>query len=295
MNLNGLISKLIPVLIIVVCFVQADNHLAEGIQYLNNGEYEKAKAFFNQKIKENKNNDQAYYYLGRTHLMSGEAEKAVDHIEKAIEMNDHIADYHYWLAQALGRKAQNSNVIKQAFIASKILKEFERTIELDSMHLGGHVGVASFYIQAPSIMGGDLEKARREAAIIQKLDARQGRLMMIALYEKEGKFDLAQQEYEKFDQSFNDSTDNYQFYNSYGYFLLRQKKYEQAIEKFQKQVRLAPDKANPHDSLGDAYRAAGRLEEALAEYRKAVEIDPSFKASLKNMEELQEQLQKKKK
>ena len=104
--------------------------------------------------------------------------------------------------------------------------------------------------------------------------------------------DQAGKEYEIFENSFNDSTDNYQFYNNYGYFLLNQNKYDKAIAMFQKQVRLAPADANAYDSLGDGFRAAGKLEEALAEYGAALKIDPNFKASQEKYKELKKQLSK---
>jgi D-alanyl-D-alanine carboxypeptidase len=104
--------------------------------------------------------------------------------------------------------------------------------------------------------------------------------------------DLAAKEYEIFAGSFNDSTDNYQFYNNYGYFLLKQKNYDKAISMFQKQVQLAPADANAHDSLGDGFRAAGKLDEALAEYGAALKIDPNFKASQEKYQEIKNQLSK---
>ena len=141
-------------------------------------------------------------------------------------------------------------------------------------------------------MGGDIEKARREAGILLKLDKMQGLLLLIAIHEKEGKTDLAEKAYDEYDKSFADSTDDYRFYNDYGYFLLKQKKYNKAIAMFRKQVKLAPDKANPHDSLGDGLRAAGRIREALAEYKRALQIDPDLKASKEKIEELIEEQEK---
>ncbi len=280
--------------LLFLCYLQAGSDLDKGIQYIEQGEFEVAKEFFLEKVKENKDDAAANHYLGRTYLLLRNHDKAIEYLERAIELNSNIADYHFWLGQALGIKAQNSNIIKQAFIAPKILKEFEKTIELDSTHIGGHVGAANFYIQAPSIMGGDMGKARKEAEILLTLNEMQGKLILIAIYEKENRPDLAEQAYEEYEKSLDDSTGNYQFYNSYGYFLLKQKKYNKAIKIFQKQVRLAPDKANPHDSLGDSYRAAGRLEEALSEYQKAVEIDATFKPSLKKIKELKAEIRKNK-
>jgi len=47
------------------------------------------------------------------------------------------------------------------------------------------------------------------------------------------------------------------------------------MEKMKKQISLAPEKANPYDSLGEAYRIKGMLVESLKEYEKAYNISPS--------------------
>ncbi|MFQ5676017.1 MAG: tetratricopeptide repeat protein, partial [bacterium] len=80
--------------------------------------------------------------------------------------------------------------------------------------------------------------------------------------------------------------------NHYGYFLLKQKRYDEAITRFQKQVNLTPNQANPHDSLGDGFRAAGRLQEAAAEYRKALQIDAAFEPSKDKLEKIVKQLER---
>jgi dienelactone hydrolase len=60
--------------------------------------------------------------------------------------------------------------------------------------------------------------------------------------------------------------------NTWGYTLLREGRHAEAIGVFELNTRLHPGAANPHDSLGDGYVAAGRLEEALASYRRAVQL-----------------------
>jgi dienelactone hydrolase len=60
--------------------------------------------------------------------------------------------------------------------------------------------------------------------------------------------------------------------NTWGYTLLREGRHAEAIGVFELNTRLHPEAANPHDSLGDGYVAAGRLEEALASYRRAVKL-----------------------
>jgi len=55
----------------------------------------------------------------------------------------------------------------------------------------------------------------------------------------------------------------------------------EAIDAITKYIQLAPNEANPYDSRGDMYAAAGNLDSALASYQKALSIKPDFWESLK--------------
>jgi len=63
--------------------------------------------------------------------------------------------------------------------------------------------------------------------------------------------------------------------NGLGYALLRREKYEDAIAIFKLNVEQYPNYANGYDSLGEAYMKAGQRENAIRNYEKAIEMDPS--------------------
>jgi predicted alpha/beta superfamily hydrolase len=63
-----------------------------------------------------------------------------------------------------------------------------------------------------------------------------------------------------------------QLLNSVGYRHLREKRIPQALAAFERNVALYPDSANVYDSLGEALEAAGRLQEALKSYERAVAL-----------------------
>ena len=52
--------------------------------------------------------------------------------------------------------------------------------------------------------------------------------------------------------------------------------FQQAMLDLSRYAELAPDSANAHHSLGNAYRAQGQLALAASEYQRAVEVDPGF-------------------
>jgi len=62
--------------------------------------------------------------------------------------------------------------------------------------------------------------------------------------------------------------------NQFGYRLLRQNHIQEAIEIFKLNLALHPEYANGYDSLGEAYLEAGDKEQAIANYEKALQMDP---------------------
>jgi tetratricopeptide (TPR) repeat protein len=77
--------------------------------------------------------------------------------------------------------------------------------------------------------------------------------------------------------------------NQFGYQLLGAKRFDEAIEIFKLNVEFYPASVNVYDSLGDAYQAAGRKEEAIRAYEKALSIDPNYASSLENLRKLKGQ------
>jgi tetratricopeptide (TPR) repeat protein len=285
-------TKFICGMLLFFVFSVSAHPLDKGIEYFKQGDFENALVVFEQLIDENDENADAFYWLGRTCFMLRNFEQASEYLEEAIELNDKNADYYFWYGNALGNEIQTANVLKQAMMAGDILEAYENAIEVNPDHVGAHIGAAQYYLQAPGIMGGDIDKAKEQAGILKSLGSKDGDLILIGILVKEEKYDEAEKAYDKFHQSFVDTTDNPFFYNSYGYFLLSQKKYDKAILMLKRQVELLPESANPYDSLGDGYRANGQLKEALACYEKALELDSTFAAPQKKVEELKKELAK---
>jgi tetratricopeptide (TPR) repeat protein len=73
---------------------------------------------------------------------------------------------------------------------------------------------------------------------------------------------------------------------------------ESAIAVFELNVEEYPEAPNPYDSLGDAYRAAGRLEVAKRQYERAVALakeqgHPGLETFRTNLKEVTKQIEEK--
>jgi len=76
--------------------------------------------------------------------------------------------------------------------------------------------------------------------------------------------------------------------NSVGYHLLRSNRTADAIEIFKLNVEAFPAGANCYDSLGEAYAEHGDKEQAVAHYRKSLELDPENENAVKMLQELEQ-------
>ncbi len=144
-------------------------------------------------------------------LLMGEDrfDKAADEFERAVASDQASAAYHFQLGQAYGSRAQHVNVFRQAVLARKTKAEFDRAVALDPDLIDARVGLLSYYLYAPGIVGGSVEKARVQAGEIRRRDAYRGGVAFaqIATHEKDGVG--AARELEALTQQFPDSTGPY--------------------------------------------------------------------------------------
>ena len=74
-----------------------------------------------------------------------------------------------------------------------------------------------------------------------ELDAKQGRVLLTRVYAKKGEWGLAEAECVYVEKNYGYVPEFLEFYNAYGYHLLKEKHYEEALEKFKKQIEFAPE------------------------------------------------------
>jgi tetratricopeptide (TPR) repeat protein len=269
-------------------FISAQSDLAKAISLFDENKYEEARDILEEILDENDSDSEALFYLGKTNISLKDYGEASENLEDAIEIDEKNAEYHFWLGQAYAGDAQNSSFISAAFIAPKIKDEFARAVEIDPTHIGAYIGLVNFHLNAPGIVGGDIEEAYKAGKALLNLDEKNGRLTLINYFVKKEQFDSVDIQLKAVEEKYGDDKDIASFYNRYGYSLIKREKFDEAIVYFEKQVKLLPKNPNSYDSLGDGYRAAGKYKLAKENYEKALSIDPEFEASKENLKQLEE-------
>ena len=76
--------------------------------------------------------------------------------------------------------------------------------------------------------------------------------------------------------------------NNLGYQLMRNGKVKDAVEIFKLNVEMYPKASNPYDSLAEAYDNLNQKDLAIANYKKAVELDPKNTGAVEQLKRLEQ-------
>lgn len=303
---------------------QADSTITEGVQLFEAKKYREARAFFEKHWQTHPDDAVAASYLGRIYSWEGNYEQAIACLERAIKLDDGNSNYHFWLGQAYGIKAQRAGVLKKASAAKHVQREFERAVALNPDNLEARFGLLQFYQMAPGFMGGSKDKATVQAEEIKQRNEMQGHLAYGFIYQMNEDFAPAEKEYRT---ALAMDPKNIQSYHSLGYLHIQQKQYDQAIAVFENLLQNCPDEtsaylrigrvtlmsgknldrgeeavkkffqveknapetylAYAHFILGDIYKQQAKKAQARAEYEQAVTLNPEFDQAKKALKELE--------
>ena len=104
-----------------------------------------------------------YLLRGKTWFMMGDYKKAIDALEKISPLTSESA---LWLGRTWGRRAETSTLMAAVY-APRARQFFEKAITLDPKNREAKNDLFDYYLNAPGIMGGGIEKAEALAKSIE--------------------------------------------------------------------------------------------------------------------------------
>ncbi len=120
-------------------------------------------------LKSSPNDAGSYNLLCRAYFAVEDWDRSIAACEKAVSLAPSNSDYHLWLGRAYGEKADRVNPFSGASLAKKLRKEFEAAVRLNSNNVEARTDLAEFYIDAPGIIGGGIDKARGQASALMSI------------------------------------------------------------------------------------------------------------------------------
>ena len=247
----------------------------QGKEELKKGRIAEAKKVFESVLQSDEKNAEAHYLLASVFMRRDfrNEDEASDHAERAAELSPENAEYQYMYGAALGSKAQRAGVFKQAFMAPKIKNAFLKATELNPNHVQARIGLAQYYLRAPSIMGGDTEKGWENIEAAIKLDEFTGRMTKYRILEQDKKFVEAEQELKLLTAKM---PKEWRVWKATGYFYYGQKRNDEAVGAMNKYVDLRPDTADSFKSLAEVQLQKGDHSSAFTNLKKALALDNNF-------------------
>src|SRR5689334_22496884 len=117
----------------------------------------------------NKGSDE-FQLIGQCHLMRGDYRMATEAFEKALALSPSSSELHRLLGNAYGRRAEMASVFTAPGYAREAHQYFEQAVNLDPNNREAVANLFEYYLEAPGIMGGGIDKAENLVTRISKLD-----------------------------------------------------------------------------------------------------------------------------
>lgn len=133
--------------------------------------------------------------LARAYYEEDQSDQAIEQANKAVELAPNNAEYHLWLGRAYGQKAEKANVFRQTGLAGKVRDQFEKAVQLDGGNADVRSDLAEYYIDAPGMMGGGVDKAKAQADAIAGKDPAVAHFIRAKIAEKAKDDATAEKEY----------------------------------------------------------------------------------------------------
>jgi tetratricopeptide (TPR) repeat protein len=265
-------------------------------------------------VKAEPKNGDAWVALTQARVYAKRYEKAVEAGQKATALSPNNAQAHLWLGNALGSRIGEVGMLSKMTMAPDLRDAFEAAVKLDPSLVEARTALIEFYLQAPSAMGGGVDKAKAQAAAIAKYDKARSlnaqtriamheknwaqaikygeaayalkpsdarlRIQLIVLYQDAKRWPDSYAAIKKWIAE-EPSSNNAQY--QLGRLAAVSGQYlaegEAGLRKFLTMPRGKddPEMKNAHYRLGQVLAKAGRKDEARTAYQAALKLDPKMK------------------
>lgn len=232
---------------------------------------------------------EAYALLGDVDLAKDDTDAAVKACEKAVELAPASSDFQRQLGDCYGVSAQKAGMLSKIGWAKKCRNAYEKAVELDPRNLDARSRLMTYCQQAPSMLGGGIDKAYAQAAEIRKLDATRGRIAFATLYSGEKKFPEA---FAELDEILKTMPRNYAALYQLGRVAaLSGTRIDEGLAALRQCLAVDPPADSPgHDAanwrLGNLLEKQGDKAAARAAYTAALAINPRFAPAIAALKQL---------
>jgi tetratricopeptide (TPR) repeat protein len=182
----------------ILLFFGARFLLADASQandFLQQGRVDEAATSLREILASNPGDGQAHQLLCRIYYAQDLADNAIHECQLAVSDDPASSDNQMWLGRAYGFKASHANPLSALSLAVKVRVAFERAAQLDPENIHALNDLGEFYVEAPALIGGGLDKAQALAARMQTHFPSQAHRLLALIAEKKKEDSIAEVEF----------------------------------------------------------------------------------------------------
>jgi tetratricopeptide (TPR) repeat protein len=155
---------------------------------LQAGQADKALSLLSALPQGGQNDAQAMNLSCRIRFTLAQWDSALRDCEEAVRLEPNNARHHMWLGRALGEKANKASFFTAFTLGKRVVAEFQKAAQLDPEDAEALADLGSFYVEAPSVVGGGMDKAQSVVAQLDRIDPARA-------YELRANIDIAHKDY----------------------------------------------------------------------------------------------------
>jgi len=131
---------------------------------------------------------EALLLAGRSAYGMGDYRRAIEYLETLTQREPSRSTAYLWLGRAFGRRAETGFALSAPHYAAKARQSFEKAVALDPANGEALNDLFEYYLQAPGILGGGLDKAQLLLPKIRAVDSAEHEFAMAKLQESRKDF-----------------------------------------------------------------------------------------------------------
>jgi tetratricopeptide (TPR) repeat protein len=205
--------------------------------------------------------------LGRMAWQAANYKEAARWLDAAIALDPRQIDAYIWRARVYEQEIQTVNFLRKGSVAGRARAMLDKAVSIDPSNFEAREARTEYYMQAPGIAGGGIDKARAEASTAKRASPYRGALLVGRVEEKDGKVAAAEAEYRALIASYPDSGGGYEALSA---LYQSQSRWDDAFRIIDEQLRKNPNDYGMLYQLGRAASLSGQRleagEEALRRY-----------------------------
>jgi tetratricopeptide (TPR) repeat protein len=236
---------------------------------LMQGRIDEAIAMAQRITAANPEDGETYIVLCRSYYAEEHLDEAVNACEKAVQLLPRSSVAQDWMGRACGRQAEHAGPISGLTLALKVKTAFEAAVAIDPENGNAVDDLSEFYVGAPFVIGGGLDKATALAdRVVAQLPQPAARIRALVA-QKRKDYGTAEQSFRAATEVANKPdawTDLAMFYRQRG-------QYDKAVDALKRCIEVDHAKdaslVDAASLLIEMHREPGLAEQALREYQQS--------------------------